>query len=315
MLLPGYPEMNVLSPTVSVSSTALNEGDTLTVTCRNLWPNTQYFFSLDGTTSVEDFTGGNDGNFTTDSAGVGVVSITLVNDLSLTESPETEGAEQFQFVLRAGSTSGQELTRSQLVTVADTSDISPDRSNSVIVVKEIGDNDSGGAASLNMSGISDGDDIYILAVDGPGNLESTYGFTKKYSLGSYGGGLYHKVAASEPSSYDLTSCDQATGIVLRNGTYRHLNNTVSSSYTLSGTTLHDNSIVIALACNRDWNGSTYTLGNSWTTDQYVRDTDINTDGNGSRKWARARQVIQGSTISISCGGGGYGGAVLFEHYN
>ena len=106
-------------PTVTPTTTSLNEGSSVTFDVTSGQLSTTLFWTLNtvsGSITASDFVGlATTGSFTTNGSGVGSTTLTLANDLT------TEGTESFQLQVRTGSTSGTISTTSAPITVADTS--------------------------------------------------------------------------------------------------------------------------------------------------------------------------------------------------
>jgi hypothetical protein len=106
---------------INQTTTSVNEGSSVvfTITTVNVAPSTTLYWTLStvsGIINSSDFQGGaTSGSFTTNSSGVGTLSLTLANDST------TEGGEQFQLQVRTGSTSGTIVKTSDTITINDTS--------------------------------------------------------------------------------------------------------------------------------------------------------------------------------------------------
>lgn len=103
------------------TTTSVNEGSSVvfTVSTVNVAPSTTLYWTINpvsGTINSSDIQGAStSGNFTTNSNGVGTISITMASDYTL------EGSESFQLQVRTGSVSGTIVATSSTITIADTS--------------------------------------------------------------------------------------------------------------------------------------------------------------------------------------------------
>jgi len=110
------------APTYNIiqSSTAVNEGDTVTftVTTTNVQNNTTLYYTITGAVTSSDFTDSTLSGSVTVNNNTASISKILSNDLSL---GNTEGSETFTLQLRTNSITGTVVATSQTITVADTS--------------------------------------------------------------------------------------------------------------------------------------------------------------------------------------------------
>ena len=111
----------VPSATVGVSTTSVNEGQSVefTVNTTNVPNGSTLYFSSGGSAEAADFTDNTlTGSFnvvgTGSSTGIATFTRTLV-----AEGPGTEGSENFNIVIRNGSTSGAALTTTPSITIND----------------------------------------------------------------------------------------------------------------------------------------------------------------------------------------------------
>ena len=112
----GRPWISI-SYSVSSSSSAINEGDTVTFTISTVGVSdgTTLYWTDSGTTTAPDFTDNTSSGSFTVTSGSGTVVKTLLNDFL------TEGTETVILQIRTGSTSGPVVATSNTVSVADTS--------------------------------------------------------------------------------------------------------------------------------------------------------------------------------------------------
>ena len=115
-LVVGRPWISI-SYSVSSSSSAINEGDTVTFTISTVGVSdgTTLYWTDSGTTTAPDFTDNTSSGSFTVTSGSGTVVKTLLNDFL------TEGTETVILQIRTGSTSGPVVATSNTVSVADTS--------------------------------------------------------------------------------------------------------------------------------------------------------------------------------------------------
>jgi hypothetical protein len=106
-------------PTVTPTTTSLNEGSPVTFNVTSDQLSTTLFWTLNpvsGSITTSDFVGlATTGSFATNGSGVGSTTLTLANDTT------TEGTESFQLQVRTVSISGSIIATSATVTVLDTS--------------------------------------------------------------------------------------------------------------------------------------------------------------------------------------------------
>lgn len=105
---------------ISQSSTAVNEGDTVTftVTTTDVTNGTVLYYTINGAVTAADFTDSTLSGSVTINNNTASISKTLSNDLSL---GNTEGSESFTLQLRTNSITGSIVATSQTIAVADTS--------------------------------------------------------------------------------------------------------------------------------------------------------------------------------------------------
>ena len=111
--------INDLAPsaTVGVSTTSVNEGQSVefTVNTTNVSAGSTLFFSSGGTAVAADFTDNSlTGSFVVSATGITTFTRTLV-----AEATGTEGSENFNLVIRTGSTTGTALTTTPSITIND----------------------------------------------------------------------------------------------------------------------------------------------------------------------------------------------------
>lgn len=106
-------------PTVTPTTTSLNEGSPVTFNVTSDQLSTTLFWTLNpvsGSITTSDFVGiATTGSFATNGSGVGSTTLTLANDTT------TEGTESFQLQVRTVSISGSIIATSATITVLDTS--------------------------------------------------------------------------------------------------------------------------------------------------------------------------------------------------
>jgi len=151
--------INDLAPTatVGVSTTSINEGQSVefTVNTTNVPNGSTLFFSSGGTAVAADFTDNSlTGSFnvvgTGSSTGIATFTRTLV-----AEATGTEGSENFNIVIRNGSTSGTALTTTPSITI---NDIIPSY-NVTPSVSTVAEGDSV-TFTINTANIGDGTQLY-----------------------------------------------------------------------------------------------------------------------------------------------------------
>ena len=166
--------INDLAPsaTVGISTTSVNEGQSVdfTVNTTNVSAGSTLFFSSGGTAVAADFTDNSlTGSFVVSATGITTFTRTLV-----AEATGTEGSENFNLVIRTGSTSGTALTTTPSITINDvvpTYNVTPSTTN-------VAEGDSV-TFTINTTGIGDGTTLYWRLVQyGSSDPVSTqYGFT------------------------------------------------------------------------------------------------------------------------------------------
>jgi len=163
------------------TTTSVNEGSSVvfTVSTVNVAPSTTLYWTINaisGTINSSDIQGGStSGSFTTNSNGVGTISITMASDYTL------EGSESFQLQVRTGSTSGTIVATSSTVTIADTSSaptylVSP----STTTVNE----GSSVTFTISTNGVANGTTLYYTL-----NPVSGIVNTSDFSSGSFSGSV------------------------------------------------------------------------------------------------------------------------------
>ena len=151
--------INDLAPTatVGVSTTSVNEGQSVefTVNTTNVPNGSTLYFSSGGSAEAADFTDNTlTGSFnvvgTGSSTGIATFTRTLV-----AEGPGTEGSENFNIVIRNGSTSGAALTTTPTITI---NDIVPSY-NVTPSVSTVAEGDSV-TFTINTTNVGDGTQLY-----------------------------------------------------------------------------------------------------------------------------------------------------------
>ena len=147
----------VPSATVGVSTTNVNEGQSVefTVNTTNVPNGSTLYFSSGGSAEAADFTDNTlTGSFnvvgTGSSTGIATFTRTLV-----AEGPGTEGSENFNIVIRNGSTSGTALTTTPSITI---NDIVPSY-NVTPSVSTVAEGDSV-TFTINTTNVGDGTQLY-----------------------------------------------------------------------------------------------------------------------------------------------------------
>ena len=147
----------VPSATVGVSTTSVNEGQSVefTVNTTNVPNGSTLYFSSGGSAEAADFTDNTlTGSFnvvgTGSSTGIATFTRTLV-----AEGPGTEGSENFNIVIRNGSTSGAALTTTPSITI---NDIVPSY-NVTPSVSTVAEGDSV-TFTINTTNVGDGTTLY-----------------------------------------------------------------------------------------------------------------------------------------------------------
>jgi len=147
----------VPSATVGVSTTSVNEGQSVefTVNTTNVPNGSTLYFSSGGSAEAADFTDNTlTGSFnvvgTGSSTGIATFTRTLV-----AEGPGTEGSENFNIVIRNGSTSGAALTTTPSITI---NDIVPSY-NVAPSVSTVAEGDSV-TFTINTTNVGDGTTLY-----------------------------------------------------------------------------------------------------------------------------------------------------------
>lgn len=247
-----------VAPRASSINEGLSNGTVFDITTTGVPTNTVLYYTVIGTVSGADFTGGTlpSGNFTIND-GAGTVSFGLLDDTL------TEGAENYQMQIRTGSTSGPVVATSGLVTVNDTS-LSPTyalaTAGSVTSVNE------GTALTFNVTttNVADGTTLYFY-------LGSTgaYGITAgRFSQGS---GSSFTVTGNSGTFSITVSADSTTAT----GTQSYdvqLSTTFSPPTFVGsavGVTVNDTSQTPANGLSVDWYGTTSRIvpTGSYTTPQ------------------------------------------------
>ena len=147
----------VPSATVGVSTTSVNEGQSVefTVNTTNVPNGSTLYFSSGGSAEAADFTDNTlTGSFnvvgTGSSTGIATFTRTLV-----AEGPGTEGSENFNIVIRNGSTSGAALTTTPSITI---NDVIPSY-NITPSVSTVAEGDSV-TFTINTTNVGDGTQLY-----------------------------------------------------------------------------------------------------------------------------------------------------------
>ena len=143
----------VPSATVGVSTTSVNEGQSVefTVNTTNVSAGSTLFFSSGGTAVAADFTDNSlTGSFVVSATGITTFTRTLV-----AEGPGTEGSENFNIVIRNGSTSGVALTTTPSITI---NDVVPSY-NVTPSVSTVAEGDSV-TFTINTTNVGDGTQLY-----------------------------------------------------------------------------------------------------------------------------------------------------------
>ena len=166
----------VPSATVGVSTTSVNEGQSVefTVNTTNVPNGSTLYFSSGGSAEAADFTDNTlTGSFnvvgTGSSTGIATFTRTLV-----AEGPGTEGSENFNIVIRNGSTSGAALTTTPSITINDivpSYNVTPSTTN-------VAEGDSV-TFTINTTNVGDGTTLYWRLVQYGSNdpVSTQYGFT------------------------------------------------------------------------------------------------------------------------------------------
>ena len=152
--------INDLAPTatVGVSTTSVNEGQSVefTVNTTNVPNGSTLFFSSGGTAVAADFTDNSlTGSFNVVGTGSSTGIATFTRTLVAEGGTATEGSENFNIVIRNGSTSGTALTTTQSITI---NDIVPSYNVSPSVTS-VAEGDSV-TFTINTTNVGDGTQLY-----------------------------------------------------------------------------------------------------------------------------------------------------------
>ena len=152
--------VNVPTFSVGVSSTSVNEGDSInfTVNTNNISNGTTLYYTTLGITSASDFSDSSlSGNFTVNN-GISTISRTLSNDLTLIG---TENEEHFRLQIRRNSITGNVVATSSSITINDTSIRSYTLTQSSTTVSEGSSVDF----TLNTVGVPSGTTLYYTTTN------------------------------------------------------------------------------------------------------------------------------------------------------
>ena len=144
----------VPSATVGVSTTSVNEGQSVefTVNTTNVSAGSTLFFSSGGTAVAADFDDNSlTGSFVVSATGITTFTRTLVAE----GGTATEGSENFNLVIRTGSTSGLALTTTPSITI---NDVIPSY-NITPSVSTVAEGDSV-TFTINTTNVGDGTQLY-----------------------------------------------------------------------------------------------------------------------------------------------------------
>ena len=174
----------VPTATVGVSTTSVNEGQSVefTVNTTNIPNGSTLYFSSGGSAEAADFTDNTlTGSFnvvgTGSSTGIATFTRTLV-----AEGPGTEGSENFNIVIRNGSTSGAALTTTPSITINDivpSYNVTPSTTN-------VAEGDSV-TFTINTTNVGDGTTLYWRLVQYGSNdpVSAQYGFTSVVNFSDF----------------------------------------------------------------------------------------------------------------------------------
>ena len=161
----------VPSATVGISTTSVNEGQSVdfTVNTTNVSAGSTLFFSSGGTAVAADFTDNSlTGSFVVSATGITTFTRTLV-----AEATGTEGSENFNLVIRTGSTTGTALTTTPSITINDvvpTYNVTPSTTN-------VAEGDSV-TFTINTTNVGDGTTLYwrLVQYGSSDPVSAQYGF-------------------------------------------------------------------------------------------------------------------------------------------
>lgn len=335
-MLPGFPIEHPGGIAVVPNVFSVNEGSNVTFSVEGLEPNTTYDYALSevsGDITADDFSGGLTGTLTTDSNGDASKVISLTNDLTLKEGGDEEGTESFDFVVKEQGT-GDEVARSESVTINDTSYVTPSLSNNIEFVTSVSLFGSFSASrQVVVEGVETGDHIFVL-FEGydSGTPATTWNFDKAVaSLSEVGSfdetlGVYstassvikdklYRGTASETGDYTLTIDDvrSVRVLVMRGGAIgrkeRAGKTTSAGTVNLSHSTTADNSWILNFGAVDYWNSPSGSLLGMLRTGSYVRDQS------GDAYAGAYRRPIAGTSGIAFSGGDGNRVTFLIELVN
>jgi hypothetical protein len=244
---------------ITPSTTSVNEGSSVTWTITGLAPSTTYYYTIAGTATInqdpypDDYTGYT-GSFTSNSSGVGTVTLTAAADVSLIDTGEPSDADETMiFELRTGSVGGTIIATGEAVTINDTSSYTPSRAFSITHVSTTRRTTW---TNTPISGLESGDLVIVVAswqgCESNGmswHQLPTSGWTKLFAHDDYGFVFYRFSSGSSvavPSAISQPANTESRFVALRGASAVRVasQDTINTNRTFSVETETDNSLLL-----------------------------------------------------------------------
>lgn len=239
---------------INTSSTAVNEGDTITFTLNtNNVPNgTTVYYTISGNVTANDFTDSTLSGSVTINNNTASFTKTLANDIT---PIGTEGSESFTVNIRVDSLTGTIVTSSSVITVADTSISSYTVTPSATSISE-GQTVS---VAVTTQGVSNGATLYYTVIVDSADVVSRFGsFTINSNQGSFDIVTLNDqfVDVGETLTIQIRT-GSINGPIVATGSPITITNTTAYQFTVSSMTLEENnSITINIATENVPNNTT-----------------------------------------------------------